>query len=311
MQFFVITRGPDRIELGPGTRQSVRLPPGPGRFIARAPRRGPAVVHRRMKQLQRTPLPRRQRRPVTTYRIIHFIRQVAHLVQQPQQIPAVAQRPTPRPRHRHSFMQGTQHRRITAHQQIPSRRNTRPNRKIKLHPAAQFPPRQIDRRRSLIIQLDKLAMMMVRRRVRHDLVDDNLRPQPRGIDRIARRLHRGIPPRAFWNILPPRLNGDIRWPDGLQRGMPRHPLQLRHPEHSMTSIHQPQCHPAVLIRRELALPAGQPAAGHHPAQGHFVRKILARSQKQPVSRRRRTPSIFQLHPVNLPRFIKVRLAQTK
>ena len=57
-----------------------------------------------MKQLQRTPLPRRQRRPVTTHRIIHFIRQVTDLIQQPQQIPAVAQRPTPRTRHRHSFM---------------------------------------------------------------------------------------------------------------------------------------------------------------------------------------------------------------
>ena len=93
--------------------------------------------------------------------------------------------------------------------------------------------------------------------------------------------------------------------------MPRHPLQLRHPEHSRPSIHQPQRHPTVRIRRELALPAGQPTTGHHPAQGDFVRKIRARSQKQPVSRRRRTPSIFQLHPVNLPRLIKMSLAQTK
>ena len=113
-------------------------------------------------------------RPVALVGICHPIRLTPPGILQHERLAAVAQpaRPTADSRLGLGIFFGEHNRISRDHQQAVCRENY--VRKLKLHPARQPPAFEIDRTRVAIEQLDVLLPIVLRGRVIHDLVDDDV-----------------------------------------------------------------------------------------------------------------------------------------
>ena len=185
MQFLVVGHRAKRRQLRPDAAYGKGLERRFVRLITIAPGGGPAVIHAGIDQFETRSLAARQRWPVAADFEIHLVGEVLVRINHPDEVALAADFPGPISQMRHSRIGRLEKLRCPRDHEIAARGNTGAGGNIEVDAAPDGPSGECHGRTALVVEFDEFRVGLIRDRVRHDLVDDNVRVGRHAVRSVA------------------------------------------------------------------------------------------------------------------------------